>query len=179
MLELFTMKLAQNVTLYNAISTDGFIATKDGNSDWVSEVDVPLFEAQMAEKGCIVLGRTTFEQYLGELYPVPDITNIVMTSDSSKEKEDGKVIYTSKSPKAILELARSKGHDQVLLIGGGHANGAFLEAGLITEMILSVHPLVLGDGISLFEGVSRQLELSLQSVQKLDEGLVQLRYAVQ
>jgi dihydrofolate reductase len=164
------------VTLYMAISIDGFIAKKDGDSEWVSPVDSENFEAKIKEKGCIVLGRRTFDQYRRELYPVKGVTNIVLSSKAPDEKVEGTIFATS--PREALRVAEEKGHSEVLLIGGGRTNGALLNENLIDELILSVHPLVLGEGIKLFEGSEENLDLELLHKQRLSEGLIQLYYEV-
>lgn len=165
------------ITLYMAVSADGFIAKKNGDSDWVSEVDAEIFEQEMAEKGCIVVGRKTFDQYQGEIYPVDGVTNIVLTTDPSQKSDKDNVVYAS-SPTEAIKIAEEKGQSQILLIGGGITNGLFLKEGLIDEVILSVHPLILGDGIKLFEGIEQDVNMELVSSEELDEGLIQLRYRV-
>lgn len=164
-----------NVTLYMAISIDGFIAKIDGDSDWVSSADSKIFEQKIAEAGCIVVGRLTFEQFYNDLYPVKGVTNIVVTSDSSKKDDHDNVVFVDSAKKAV-EVAQSKGHENTLLIGGGHINGAFLAVGLVNEIFLSVHPLVLGSGIKVFEDFIGQVNIELLGVKQLDEGLVQLHY---
>jgi len=158
-----------------AISIDGYVAKKDGDSDWVSEIDTKNFEREIKEKGCIILGRRTFKQYEGELYPVKDVTNIVLTTNSSIENSYPNVIYVN-SPKEAIETATNKGHDEALLIGGGTTNGLFFKEGLIDEVILSVHPLILGDGIKLFEDVEKFLELQLLNTEEIGNGIIQLVY---
>src|SRR4030042_6570788 len=96
------------VILYNAISIDGFIALPDGNSDWVSEIDIPYFEQAMKESGCIVVGGKTFRQFEGQLYPVKDALNIVMTRTLITSDKYTNVIFTQVSPKEIVKLAEEK-----------------------------------------------------------------------
>ena len=134
------------VTLYMATSIDGFVAKKDGDSDWVSEIDSVNFENQMKEKGCIIVGNRTFEQYQDELYPVEGIANIVLTNDNRKESKFSNVFFVNSPQKAIQKAILLK-HTKALLICGGTTNGLFLKENLIDEIILSVHPLILGDGI--------------------------------
>jgi len=165
------------VTLYMAVSIDGFIAKKDGDSDWVSPVDSTNFEQKIKEKGCIFVGRRTFDQYQGDLYPVKGVTNIVLTSDLSLKSENDDVIY-AQSPSDAIKQAQEKGHDRALLIGGGTTNGLFLKEGLIDEVFLSVHPLILGNGIKLFEGIETDLKLRFIDQKELGEGLAQLHYRV-
>lgn len=160
-----------------AISIDGFIAKRDGDSDWVSPVDSANFEQKIKEKGCIIVGRRTFNQYQGELYPVKDVTNIVLTSDPSPKAEIDNVIY-AQSPSDAIKLAQTKGHDKALLIGGGTTNGLFLMEGLVDEVFLSVHPLILGNGIKLFDGIETDIKLKFLDQKELGEGLTQLHYQV-
>ena len=160
-----------------AISIDGFIAKKDGDSDWVSPVDSANFEQKIKEKGCIIVGRRTFDRYQGDLYPVKDVTNIVVTSNSSLKSEQDNVVY-AQTPKEAIKLAQGRGHDKALLIGGGTTNGLFLKEGLIDEVFLSVHPLILGNGIKLFEGIETDLKLRFIDQKELGEGLAQLHYRV-
>jgi len=158
------------ITLHMATSIDGFIARVDGDSSWVSSVDAALFEARCKSAGCIVLGRTTYDQYHGELYPISDITNIVL---SSRPLPDA---LTAPSPLGAVAAARIKGHDQILLAGGGKTNAGFLQSNLIDEIFLSTHPIMLGEGIRLFEGASFSDKFTLVDTSPLDDGLTQMHY---
>lgn len=165
------------VTLYMAISIDGYIAKNDGDSDWVSEVDSRNFEKKIEETGCIVVGRKTFEQFYDVLYPVEGVTNIVVTSDASRQDKNQNVTFVS-SPQEALRVAMQKGHDKVLLIGGGHVNSAFVRDNLIDEVLLCVHPLIIGEGIKIFEHFGKQVHLDFIGSKEMGEGLVQLHYKV-
>lgn len=165
------------VALYMAISIDGYIARQDGDSDWVSEVDSKIFEKKIEEAGCIVVGRKTFGQYYDDLYPVESVTNIILTNDETRQDKNENVIFVP-SPKEALQVAEQKGHNKVLLIGGGHVNGAFIQENLIDEVFLSVHPLVLGEGIKIFENFRKQVDLNFVGSKEMEEGLVQLHYKI-
>jgi len=165
------------VILYMAVSADGFIATKDGDSDWVSEVDAQNFERKIAEAGCVILGGKTFDQYEGDLFPLEDVTNVVISRRQRTQSKYSNVVFV-KSVEDALKSAKNKNRNTVLLIGGGTINGFFLNKGLIDEIFLSVHPLVLGDGIKLFEGSNLTVNLELLDSSELGEGLVQLHYKV-
>jgi len=165
------------VILYMAISIDGFVAKKNGDSNWVSEVDSINFQQNIKEVGCIIVGRRTFDQYQGDLYPAKEATNIVLTSDVSLKSETDNVVYV-RSPNDAVRVAKEKGHNKALLIGGGTTNGLFLRAGLIDEIFLSVHPLILGDGIKLFEKSEKDINLKLIGQKELGGDLIQLHYQV-
>ena len=164
------------VILYLAISADGFIATLEGNSDWVSETDAQIFEEKAKKIGCIVVGRRTFEQFYQDIFPLEGVVNIVLSRRSSPKTKDHNVIFVS-SPLKALSVAEKKGFEQILLVGGGHANAAFLQEGLIDEIFLSVHPLILGEGIKLFEDFEKLVKLKLLGSKKIAD-LVQLHYRI-
>jgi len=164
------------VILYSAISIDGFIATNDGNSDWVSEADLPSFKAEIQKAGCIVIGRRTFQQFTGQIYPVKNVLNIVMTRSQEKQQDYDNVIFTSNTPRQVIDIAKSKGYKSVLLVGGGHLNGSFLKEGLIDEIIVDIHPLILGEGIKIFEGVEGFHNFKKISLQALDQSLLLVKY---
>ena len=160
-----------------SVSADGFIARLDGDSDWVSQIDSDLFLKRVSEARCLIMGRRTFEQFQGSLYPVKDVCNIVLSSKSKSKNREGNAFFVS-SPTEAVGLAKEKGYKEVLLAGGGHTNGSFLNAGLIDEIFLSVHPLILNDGMRLFEGNEKDAKIELVDTRKMGDGLVELHYKV-
>lgn len=167
------------VILYMATSLDGFIAKNDGDSDWVSEADSVEFNKQIKKAGCLIVGRRTFDQYYGELYPIPKVLNVVMTHNKRLKPKDKNVLYSTKSPQETIKEIELKGFNKVVLIGGGTTNNSYLKDNLIDEIYLSVHPLLLGTGIPIFRDAKETLKkLSLLEVKKLKEDLIQLHYKV-
>jgi len=165
------------VILYMAISIDGFIAKKDENTKWVCDTDWGIFSKMVKDIGCIVMGRRTFE-VSGKDFPYDCELNIVATSKKSLKSESKNVIFTNKKPAGIIKLAKDKGFDKVLIIGGGKTNAAFLKDDLIDEIYLSVHPKILGTGIKIFEGGEIDVDLTLLGIKQLKQDLVQLRYKI-
>lgn len=164
------------VTLYNAISLDGFIATPEGNSDWVSEFDAPHFQEEIKKSKCVVIGSKTFNQFEGEIYPIKDILNIVMTKSPRLTSKYGNVIFTNSTPQEVVKLAENRGYSSILLVGGGHMNGAWLSQDLIDEIIVDIHPLVLGKGIKLFESEEVFQNFEKASLKELEQGLVLIKF---
>lgn len=159
-----------------ATSVDGYIAKQDGNSDWVSEADVEIFESKIAECWGIIIGNTTFTQYEDELYPVEWVTNIVISRNSKNNKRED-TSFVSSVEKA-LELAEEKWLQQVLLVWWRTINGSFLQENKIDEIILSVHPIILWDGIKLFENIEIEKDLELIDSKNIQSELVQINYKV-
>lgn len=164
------------VTLHLAMSADGYIAKLDGDSDWVSPADEEIFVRRIQEAGCVVVGKRTFEQYQGSIYPVEDVINIVLTKTPD-------AIYsgalTASSPREAIQIAKDKKCAGVVIAGGGHTSAAFLDANLIDEIYFSIYPLIFGQGIKPFEGQSFETKLKLLDSRNLGDGLIELHYTVQ
>ncbi len=75
-------------------------------------------------------------------------------------------------------LARAKQQDKgtIWLVGGAKLVDECLQAGLVDEIILSIHPVLLGRGTPLFRGNQPETALELVSHRAYHTGLVQLVY---
>jgi dihydrofolate reductase len=80
-------------------------------------------------------------------------------------------------PQDALVLATARGHGS-LYIDGGRTIQSFLAAGLISEMTITVIPILLGSGRSLFGPLAADIELQLVSSRAYSFGLVQSHYRV-
>lgn len=159
-----------------AITADGLIALEDGDSDWVSEADEG-FEKSIHAAGALIVGNRTFEQYQDDLYPMDGVTNVVITQNNNARHTNPNVHY-AKSPSQAVNILEKKNISEAILIGGGTVNGLFIKKDLVDEIVLIVHPLVMGNGIRLFENFSELRQLKLVNTKKLKEDLVQLHYKV-
>lgn len=84
-----------------------------------------------------------------------------------------------------MELLEDKfGIERLAIVGGGHINGGFLEAGLIDEVSLMVAPGIDGRAgkTAVFDGLSRQdctpYHLELKTVEQWPTGIVWMRYKI-
>jgi dihydrofolate reductase len=78
----------------------------------------------------------------------------------------------------IKEIKQLEGKD-IYLFGGADLTNSLLEIGLVDELQLSVHPLLLGKGKPLFQGFDERMKLNLLGVKDYSTGLVQLFYQVE
>lgn len=163
------------VILYNAISIDGYIAMPDGNSDWVTEKDAN-FVKTIQDAGCVVVGGRTFRQFEGDFYPMQGVLNIVRTRTVPEFQKYDNTLFTNGSPLEILKLAESSKYSRVVVLGGGEVSSAFLRENLIDEIIVDIHPIVMGDGIKLCNLDADLRIFSRHSVVNLADGVVQIVY---
>jgi dihydrofolate reductase len=73
----------------------------------------------------------------------------------------------------------AKTEGRLAVLGSGALVAQLLEADLVDEFQLFVHPLVLGSGHELFPRRDALLRLDLQEVQRTATGVVALRYVIQ
>ena len=165
------------VFIIAAVSVNGKIAERvdQVSMDWTSKEDMQFFVKKTKEAGNVVMGRTTFET-IGK--PLPGRLNVIMTRTPDASKNiDEQLLYTDKSPKEIVDFLLNKGFDQVAVTGGAQVYSAFLKAGLVTDLYLTIEPVLFGTGVPLFEGIER-VDLELVEHQKLNDQAVMVHYIV-
>jgi len=143
--------------VYIATSLDGFIATKDGGLEWLDDIPNPDgsdfgFEEFINRIDAIVMGRKTFEKVLSFGIEWPYTKPVFVLSYSLKELPSeliSKCEIVNGKPADIVEKLNTKGYNN-LYIDGGKTIQSFLSEDIIDEMIISLVPVLLGDGIPLF-----------------------------
>ena len=168
------------VHLVMVSSLDGVIA-KNSNEfiDWSSKEDKKYFSTITKEKGCLVMGSSTFKT-IGR--PLPDRLNVILTSRpdemSNKYGEHENLMFISiNSAKELLELLSKKGFQEIVLGGGTKVNTMFAKENMIDYLHLSVEPVLVGSGMQIFDEEVR-IDLSLVENIRLNENTVLLKYSV-
>jgi dihydrofolate reductase len=77
----------------------------------------------------------------------------------------------------IAALKQQPGKD-IYLVGGARTTASLIDAALVEELRLTVHPLMAGEGKTLFATTERRRGLELRKVQQLQGGRVSLIYAI-
>jgi dihydrofolate reductase len=170
------------VQLYIGASLDGFIADSDGGVAWLERF---LVEGEdygygefMSGVGALAMGARTFEDDLARPeWPYGDTPTWVFTHRDLPTPDGATVHLTSAAIPDVLRQIRERTDGNVFLVGGADLVRQFLAAKAIDELILTVAPVLLGDGIRLFDGSgpARATHLSARSYAT---GLVQLQYAL-
>lgn len=167
----------RKIVLYIATSLDGYIARKDGSVDWLPPLDDQDYGYSefLATVDTVVMGRTTYEQ-LPELggYPYEGKKGYVFST--ARKGRDANVEFVSGPAKEFAERLRSENGSDIWLVGGAELVDSFLSAGLIDRYIISVVPVILGEGIPLFFPDGRERILRLVGSRSFPSGLVQSTY---
>ena len=175
------------VSVYIATSLDGFIARKEGNIDWLNEANSVVpdgedcgFQAFMASVDTLIMGRKTFEKVLSfGQWPYGKIPVAVLSRHPLHSPPDvpGTVTHSSEQPRALLERLSKEGVEHVY-VDGGAAIQSFLYDNLVDEITITVIPVLLGEGISLFGSLEKDVGLTHVSTRAFEFGFVQSTYMV-
>ncbi len=171
----------RKVILNLAVSLDGFIEGPNGEYDWcLNDQDYGMAEF-FFDTNTVFIGRKSYELVAGlEDEYFPGIDKVCVFSDTITEATNAKVeIITRQSfDERVKQLLDDDESGQVWLFGGANLLTTFLEKRLVTDMLLSVHPVILGGGKPLFQQLQKKVNLLLTGTQAYDSGLVQLRYTL-
>ena len=168
------------VAYYVAASLDGFIATAGGGVDWLSVVERPGEDYGhtdfFASVDALLMGSVTYEQVLGfGQWPYGDKPCWVLSQRPLEAASPG-VIITPQSPPEIVAELEERHIKRVWLVGGSAVAASFRAQGLISEYVVSVIPVILGEGIPLFATGGLQEALTLVECVSFESGLVRLIY---
>lgn len=173
------------VTVFCATSVDGFIARPDGALDWLDAANATVpagtdlgFAALLSQVDALVMGRKSYEKVrsFGE-WPYGSLPVVVRTRGSVEIPESwaGTVSTSGESAPDLVKRLASQGHRH-LYVDGGQTVQDFLRAGLITDLVVTLIPVLLGEGIPLFGPLSGDRRLQLLGSEATPFGFVQLRY---
>ncbi len=174
----------RKVIVHIATSADGYIARSDGDLEWLTSRPAPAgfygIDAFMKSVDTKVLGRKTYEASLRLGAKFDSRERTIVFSRKPRPKDAPPAVDFTDEPIGVFMngLLKSQGKN-IWLMGGGEIIASFLDAQAIDEFIISVVPIFVGDGIPLIARGHRHVPLSLLSTEKFEDGLVQLRYAVQ
>lgn len=173
--------------VFIATSVDGFIARPDGSIDWLEQANrrVPEGEdcgyaAFMASVDAIVMGRATFDTVRAmSPWPYGDTPVYVLSRrlEALPAGSPPQVQLVRGGPHEAVALATAQQH-RALYVDGGVTIQAFLAAGLVAELIVTVVPVLLGAGRPLFGPLPADVALRLVGSRAYPFGFVQHHYAV-
>ena len=179
------------VTIHMAASLDGFIARKDGSTDWLETsddfeggetLDPEYVKDFLATIDCYVMGSRTYETALGFEskglgWVYGDKPVFVLTNRELPKTRDAVQFYSGDLGELVNGRLRPA-FGSIWIVGGGAVSGESLRLGLADEVRYSILPILIGDGISFFEGLDKDVALHLLEVKAYKSGMVALRHEV-
>ncbi len=167
------------VVLFVATSLDNYVARNDGKVDWLfTDRDYGTNDF-FKTLDTALIGRKTHDQMVSFGIPAyPKLKNYVFTRQQGRDTYDGKVEYVSEDiPEFVRRLKQQPGK-AIWLSGGAQIVEPLLEAKLVDQIMVAIHPRLLGEGLRLFDNTFPEMELRLTKHEVYDNGLVCLYYDV-
>jgi dihydrofolate reductase len=170
--------------MIDVISLNGRITRGEGTDiqAWASKEDAELFAKLREGYTAHVMGQGTYE---ARKPAAKDGTlRIVLTRTPEKFKDKqvpDQLEFMDVSPTEVVELLKQRRHEQVFLAGGSRLNAAFMQAGLVDDLYITIEPQLFGTGLNLLaETPDYFANLQLQSLTRLnDRGTLHAHYTVQ
>jgi dihydrofolate reductase len=178
------MTKRRKVIVHIGASADGYIARPDGDLEWLTARPAPKgfygMDAFMKSIDTMVLGRKTYDMSLrmGAKFDPKNPHLVLSRRPPPAEVPPGVQFVNDAIGPFVLRLREQPGKD-IWLMGGGEIIASFLDEQAIDEFVVSVVPVFIGDGIPLIARRHRQVPLDLHSIDRFEDGVVQLHYRIQ
>jgi len=168
----------RKVILNLAVSLDGYIAGPQGEYDWCMVDQDYGMKDFFKSIDATLMGGKTYRQIIaaGEsLYPVK--THYICTR-SPAQTEGENLVFVSRNIPEFVRRLKSENGKNIWLCGGADIVDILLRNQLIDEMMLSIHPLLLGGGTALFKPHASRIPFTMTGCTSYSSGLVQVTYAL-
>ena len=178
-----------------SISADGFVAGANGEMDWIFKTGNEQSKAWAVEQawdaGLIIMGRKSFEAMSPywptstDAYapPMNEIPKGVFTKKGFKGIDPGPEpspaaaswanaqVFDGDLAEEIKKLKAEEGKP-IQAIGGAGFMRSLIATGLVDEYRLVTHPVMLGTGLPIFDGLTKPLYLKLVEAKTFPTGII-------
>jgi dihydrofolate reductase len=168
------------ITIYIAVSANGFISNSRNEPDWLSPEYGQGFESICQKYKAVIMGKTTYNILAPNYLPLTsEGTTVVLTTDKQAKSDNPTVVFTQDSASEIAQMLTDKGHTEAVIIGGAMTMSEFVNAGLVSDIYFVMEPVLFRTGLALLKEVGPDFKLKLLEVTKLNDSTVQLHYEIQ
>ena len=185
----------RKLVLFMHLSLDGFAAGPKGELDFLSyDEELQQWADQLVKTvGSPLYGRTTYQlmesywptvltnpnaskQSLAHAKWVEDVPKIVFSRTLNEATWNNTLLIKENISEEVQKLKQKPGKDLVIF-GSPGLSADLMSMGLIDEYKFTIHPIILGNGISVFKNNSSKSKLKLIDTSTLKSGVVTLHYS--
>ena len=164
----------KQIKLFIASSLDGYIARTNGAIDWLFTDSDYGYNDFYASIDTVLVGRKTFETTLTfESDPFKGKECYVFSRGNSIQEREQVHGVSGDMVEFVESLKKQPGQD-IWIVGGGELLREFLRHNLIDEIILFIHPIILGSGIPLFLQQETESHWQTLKTHQYESGLVEI-----
>lgn len=172
--------MKRNVILYIAMSLDGYIAKPNDDLDFLSIVEQEGedygYHDFLRSTDTVIVGRRTYDWVMGKVTEFPHADQRTFVITRSPRASIGSIQFYTGDLKALIHDLKQQDGKDIFIDGGAMLVNALLEDHLIDQIILSIIPILVGNGTRLFHDGRPEQQFELMSVKSFERGLVQLHY---
>lgn len=177
----------RKIILNLAVSLDGFIEGPNGEYDWCIMEPEMEFDKFLESVGTVFFGRKSYELFGGQdpetfsseeeralFRRIAQKEHVVFSNTNPATGEHAQLVSGDIVPQ-VQALKNRPGKD-IWLFGGASLVTAFVNANLVDEYQLAVHPVILGAGKPLFSNIAQRMQLQLLKCAAYPSGVAGLFY---
>ncbi|MFC3746592.1 dihydrofolate reductase family protein [Paenibacillus sp. GCM10012306] len=172
--------MTRPVVLYIAASLDGYIAKEDGGVDWLNDVEGEGdngYSEFYQTIDTVLIGKKTYDQTfeLADEFPYPDKQCYVFSR--SEQPPSPHVTFVHEDVAGFVHKLKEQDGAKIWIVGGADILDVLMKEKLVDEFIVTITPIVLGNGIPLFKGDNPEIKLTLKEAKPSGQ-FVELHYVV-
>jgi dihydrofolate reductase len=172
----------RKLSLFIATSLDGYIAKPNDDLSFLNTVEKEGEDYGYAEFTAnidtIILGRKTYDYVLkkvGASHYDNGQRDVYVITRTAKPNAGRTIFYTGNLGDLVQRLKSESGKN-IYCDGGAEIINELLKLDLIDEFIISVIPILVGNGTKLFNDNRPEQQLEFVSAKSFETGLLQLYY---
>ena len=172
--------MSRKVILYIATSLDGYIAKPNDDLSFLSIVEQEGQDYGYADfvktVDTVIVGRKTYDKVISMGFDFPHADKDAYIITRTPRPTIGSVKFYSGELKTLVGKLKTESGKNIYCDGGAEIVNELLKDNLIDEFIISVIPILVGNGTKLFKDNRPEQKLELVSVKSFDKGLTQLHF---
>lgn len=172
--------MSRKLILYIATSVDGYIAKSNDDLSFLNSVQKEGedygYNQFIESVDTVIMGRKTYDWVMNAIGSSPHSDKATYVITHREKPSEGTTIYYTGDLKELVDKLKSENGKNIYCDGGAQVVNELLKLELIDEIIISLVPVLLGEGIKLFNGGIPEQNLELVNVRKFETGLIQFHY---
>jgi len=172
----------RKVILYISCSLDGYIAKPGDDLSFLERVEKEGENYGYAEfynsVDTVIMGRRTYEWVKKQISQPPHTGKKTYVITRELRQNEGSASFYADDIEWLVEKLKYKEGKDIFIDGGAEVVRMMMNASLLDELIISIIPVILGKGTTLFSSGIPESDLELISTNTYYTGLVQLRYRI-
>ncbi|GEO05726.1 hypothetical protein AAE02nite_33900 [Adhaeribacter aerolatus] len=165
----------RKIILNLAVSLDSLIEGPNGEFDWCFTDQDYGMTPFLESIDTVIFGRKSYELMLQyEAEPYPGKSKYVFSHQLQTKVLNTQVV--AGNVKEVVNQIRRQPGKNIWLFGGAELTRDFLNADLVDELQLSIHPIILGQGKPLFIDIQERKHFRFTDAKTYSSGLVQVFY---